>query len=113
MDLKYVLSEERRSLPPFLPDTEMSLVVIIPFRLNALEDRDADLGPVSNDTSGLQMTDVCRLGVPVEDRDMGVGVSADDRALDARELDGTGEIPVLVYGLDGGGRDRVKVDPLE
>src|SRR5574341_14629 len=96
-----------------LPDAKIALRVVVPFGLHPLQNGQADLGPVGHDAAGLQVADVRLLAVPIEDADVGVDVAADDGALNAPHLDGAGEVPVLVHGLDGGGGDGVQVDALQ
>src|SRR3990172_6650644 len=109
----YAISHTHRPNGSALPDPEVSLLVVVALGLHALQDGQADLGPVSDDAARLQVADVGGLAVPVEHADVGVNVAADDGPLDAPQFDGPGEVPVFVHGLDGGGGDRVQVDPLE
>ncbi|MGA2465766.1 MAG: hypothetical protein ABSH06_15620 [Thermodesulfobacteriota bacterium] len=59
------------------------------------------------------MTNVNGFTVPVEHADVGVSIAANDRALNASQLDGAGEVPVLIYRRDNCGGNGVEVNPLQ
>jgi hypothetical protein len=58
------------------------------------------------------MPNVSGFTVPVKDSDVGMSIAANDRTLNACQLDGTGEVPVFIQWLDSGCGNGVEVNPL-
>src|SRR3990172_8417090 len=109
----YAISHTHRPNGSALPDPEVTLLVVVALGLHALQDHQADLGPVGDDAARLQVADVGGLAVPVVHADVGVDVAADDGALDAPQFDGAGEVPEFVHGLHRGRGDGVQMHSLE
>ena len=96
-----------------LSDAEVTLLVIISFGLDSFQNGQADLSPVSHNTSGPQMSNVNSFAVPVIHADVDVGIATNNRTLNASQFDGPGEVPLLIHRLDSGGSNGVEVDPLQ
>jgi hypothetical protein len=61
-----------------LSDAKVTVLIVISFGLDSFENGQADLGPISHHTPGLQMPDISGFAIPVEYADVGVSITTND-----------------------------------
>jgi hypothetical protein len=91
----------------------VTLLVSIPLGLDAFQNRQADLSPISYDAAGFQMPNVNGFAVPVVYTDVGMGIATNNRPLNTPQLDRASEVPVLFSHLDGGRGNGVEMHSLQ